>query len=182
MAEDCLTLNLWRPPHHRAGGRLRRLPVLFWIHGGAFVEGAGSVPVYNGAAFARRGVIVVSINYRLGVLGFLAHPQLSTEQGGESGNYALHDMIAALRWVRDNIAAFGGDPARVTIAGQSAGGGAVNALIASPLAKGLFSRAIIESAFMQSWGGAQTPDLAAAESKGCGSACKKGSDSNSVQI
>lgn len=165
ISEDCLTLNVWRPAA-RPGKAVRARPVLFWIHGGAFVEGSGSVPVYNGAALARRGVILVTINYRLGILGFLAHPELSAEQGGESGNYAMLDVLAALHWVKANIAAFGGDPQRVTIAGQSAGGGAVNALIASPLAKGLFSRAIVESALVQSWGGRQAADLAASESRG----------------
>ena len=163
--EDCLTLNVWRPAA-RGGKAVPARPVLLWLHGGAFLEGSGSVPVYNGATFARRGVIVVTINYRLGILGFLAHPQLSAEQGGQSGNYALYDIIAALHWVNANIAAFGGDPAQVTIAGQSAGGGAVNALIASPLAKGLFARAIIESAPVQNWDGRQAADLATSESRG----------------
>jgi len=138
-SEDCLYLNVWT-----GAKRGERRPVLFWIHGGAFLGGSGSVPVYDGAALAKRGVIVVNINYRLGVFGFLAHPEL-TREAGASGNYALMDMIAALRWVHDNIAAFGGDPARVTIAGQSAGSAAVHDLIGSPEAKGLFVGAIAES-------------------------------------
>jgi len=141
ISEDCLFLNVWTPP---ARGDTP-YPVMVWIHGGAFVEGSASVPIYNGAALARQGVIVVGINYRLGALGFLAHPELSMEGGGSSGNYALYDMIAALRWVQDNIAAFGGDPMQVTIAGQSAGASAAHQLIAAPQARGLFTRAIAQS-------------------------------------
>jgi len=141
ISEDCLFLNVWTPAA-RTG---TSCPVLVWIHGGAFVEGSASVPIYNGAALARQGVIVVGVNYRLGALGFLAHPELSTEGGGSSGNYALHDLIAALHWVRENIAAFGGDPTQVTIAGQSAGASLVHQLIAAPQARGLFARAIAQS-------------------------------------
>src|SRR5436190_12222060 len=116
MSEDCLSLNIWAP----AG--VRKAPVFFWIHGGALSGGMGSDGLYDGARLAARGVVVVSINYRLGVLGFLAHPQLSAESRTHvSGNYGLLDQIAALRWVNRNIAAFGGDPAQVTIAGESAG-------------------------------------------------------------
>jgi para-nitrobenzyl esterase len=140
-SEDCLYLNVWRPRKTHNG----LLPILVWIHGGGFREGSGSVPVYDGAALAGQDVVVVTINYRLGVLGFLAHPALSAEQGGASGNYGLLDILAALRWVRANAAAVGGDAARITIAGQSAGATAVQELIASPTAKGLFARAIAES-------------------------------------
>jgi para-nitrobenzyl esterase len=123
-----------------------KLPVLVWIHGGGFQEGSGSVPIYRGSGLAGRGVVVVSINYRLGLFGFLAHPDLTREAGNRvAANFGLQDQIAALKWVRDNITAFGGDPARVTIAGQSAGSMAVHSLVVSPLAKGLFARAIAES-------------------------------------
>jgi para-nitrobenzyl esterase len=140
--EDCLYLNVWtaasRPNEKR--------PVMVWIYGGGFTSGSGDVPIYDGAGLAGKGVVMVTFNYRVGVLGFLAHPELSKESGhGASGNYALLDMIAALNWVHRNISAFGGDPANVTIAGQSAGAFAVCYLMASPLAKGLFERAIAES-------------------------------------
>jgi para-nitrobenzyl esterase len=134
-AEDCLFLNVWTP----AGGA--RHPVLVWLHGGAFTSGSGSVVVYNGQHLARQGIVVVTINYRLGALGFLSAAAL----GPHSGNDGLLDMIAALQWVKRNIPAFGGDPSRVTVAGQSAGAAAVLALMASPAAKGLFARAIAES-------------------------------------
>ncbi|MFT4254501.1 MAG: carboxylesterase family protein, partial [Caulobacter sp.] len=116
VSEDCLYLNVWTPAKSKGD----RLPVLVWIHGGGFSSGSGSVPIYDGAAFAARGVIMVTINYRVGVFGFLAHPDLTAE-AGTSGNYGLMDQAEALRWIKANIAAFGGDPARVTIAGQSAG-------------------------------------------------------------
>ena len=145
-SEDCLTLNVWAP----AGAR--RLPVLVWIHGGALVGGSSAEPMYDGASLARRNIVVVSINYRLGLLGFLAHPALSAESPRHlSGNYGLLDQIAALRWVRDNVAAFGGDPRQVTIAGESAGALSVIALLASPDARGLFARAIAESGYMPSY-------------------------------
>jgi len=141
LSEDCLTLNIWTP----AKDGKAKLPVMFWIHGGAFVTGAGSI--YDGEALARQGVVVVTINYRLGALGFFAHPALAKESPqGSSGNYALLDQIAALRWVQRNIAAFGGNPKNVTIFGESAGGTSVCLLLVSPLAKGLFHRAIAESA------------------------------------
>ncbi|MGN6517050.1 MAG: carboxylesterase/lipase family protein [Rhizomicrobium sp.] len=149
MSEDCLSLNIWAPAH------ARNAPVFFWIYGGALWGGASSEPLYDGTRMAERGVIVVTINYRLGVLGWLAHPELSAESPqGISGNYGLLDQIAALRWVRDNIAAFGGDPANVTIAGESAGGLSVMYLMASPEARGLFAKAIAESAYMVT-----TPEL-----------------------
>ena len=142
-SEDCLTLNIWSP----AGAR--NAPVFFWIYGGALTSGSSREPVYNGKRLAERGVVVVSINYRLGVLGWLAHPELSAESPeGISGNYGLLDQIRALTWVKDNIAAFGGDPANVTIAGESAGALSVMYLMTSPLARGLFSKGIAESAYM----------------------------------
>jgi len=146
VSEDCLTLNVWAPV------RARKLPVMVWIHGGALVGGSSSEPLYDGAKLARQGILVVSINYRLGLLGYLAHPALSAESPQHlSGNYGLLDQIEALRWVRDNIASFGGDPGKVTIAGESAGGLSVIALLASPQARGLFSKAITESGYMPSY-------------------------------
>lgn len=142
ISEDCLYLNVWTPAA-RVGARL---PVLVWIHGGGFVEGAASPAVYNGEHLARQGVVVVSINYRLGVFGFIAYPGLAAESPHHaSGDYGLEDVVAALGWVHRNIAAFGGDPGRVTIAGQSSGAAAVIYMTASPLAKGLFEGAIAES-------------------------------------
>src|SRR6185369_1956871 len=123
-----------------------RLPVFFWIHGGEFWAGSGTEARYNGAKLAARGAVVVTINHRLGVFGFLAHPALSAESDRRtSGNYGLLDQIAALQWTRDNIAAFGGDPSRVLVGGQSAGASNTCALATSPLAKGLFSRALMMS-------------------------------------
>jgi para-nitrobenzyl esterase len=142
VSEDCLYLNLWTPAHSAAD----HLPVLVFIHGGAFSEGSVSVPLFDGAALARRNLVVVTINYRLGALGFLAHPALTQESAHHaSGNYGLMDQVAALRWVHTNIAAFGGDPNRVTIAGQSAGAISAYLLTVAPQAKGLFQRAIIQS-------------------------------------
>ena len=142
ISEDCLFLNVWTG----ASSPRDRRPVFFYIYGGGFNEGSTAVPVYDGEGLAKKGVVVVTANYRVGVLGFLAHPELSKEsRAGVSGNYGLLDQLAALKWVRDNIAAFGGDPNQVTIAGQSAGGMSVHYLIASPLAKGLFHRAIVQS-------------------------------------
>ena len=130
VSEDCLTLNIWAPAHAKGA------PVFFWIHGGALVTGSSREPVYDGKRFAERGVIVVSINYRLGVLGWLAHPELSKESPDDvSGNYGLLDQVAALRWVRRNIAAFGGDARNVTIFGESAGALSVEYLLASPVAR-----------------------------------------------
>jgi carboxylesterase type B len=140
--EDCLYLNVWTPATSAADKR----PVFVYIYGGANTEGSASVPVYDGEGLASKGLVVVTFNYRLGILGFFSHPALREEASSHaSGNYGLLDQIAAVRWVHDNIAAFGGDPARVTIAGQSAGAAAVHNLTASPLAKGLFQRAIAES-------------------------------------
>ena len=153
VGEDCLYLNVWTAappgelPNARPGasGRAAR-PVLVWVHGGGFSSGSGDVPVYDGAHLASKGLVVVTVNYRVGALGFLAHPALTAESPAHaSGNYGLLDQTAALRWVRDNIAAFGGDPNRVTVAGQSAGAASVVLLTASPLTAGLFQRAVVES-------------------------------------
>ena len=143
MSEDCLTLNIWAP----AGAR--KAPVFFWIHGGALTTGSSRDSLYDGTKLAGQGIIVVSLNFRLGVLGWLAHPELSKESPvGVSGNYALLDLIEGLKWVRQNISAFGGDPSNVTIAGESSGGLSVMYLMASPPARGLFAKAIAESAYM----------------------------------
>ncbi len=142
VSEDCLYLNIWTP----AKSADERLPVLVWIYGGGFSFGSTSTPVHNGEHLARKGVVLVTINYRVGPLGFLAHPELSAESTDKvSGNYGLLDQIAGLRWVQRNIAAFGGDPGKVTIFGESAGGISVSMLCASPLARGLFRGAISQS-------------------------------------
>jgi para-nitrobenzyl esterase len=142
ISEDCLFLNVWTA----AKSSKEHRPVMVWIYGGGFSEGSSSVDVYDGAALAKNGVVLVSMNYRVGMLGFLAYPGLTQESPHHSsGNYGLLDQIAALQWVRQNIAAFGGDPNRVTIFGQSAGAISVADLMESPLAKGLFARAIAES-------------------------------------
>ncbi|HEY4041505.1 MAG TPA: carboxylesterase/lipase family protein [Rhodopila sp.] len=142
MSEDCLYLNIWTP----AKSADDRLPVMVWIYGGSFNVGAGSEPWYNGTNLARKGVIVVTLNYRLDVFGFLAHPELTAEsERHASGNFGLLDQIAALGWVKRNIAAFGGDSGRITIFGESAGSLSVSALMASPLGRGLFQRAIGQS-------------------------------------
>ena len=141
-SEDCLSLNVWTP----AASPQAKLPVMFWIHGGGFNFGGTSLPEYDGKNLAAEGVVVVTANYRLGPLGFLAHPLLDAESAsGTSGNYGLLDQIAALKWVQRNIAAFGGDPAQVTIFGQSAGSRSVSLLLMSPLTQGLFKGAIAES-------------------------------------
>jgi len=137
-SEDCLTLNVWSPV--KKGGRL---PVMVWFHGGGHTSGVGSAKIFDGTAMARKGVLMVTANYRLGPLGFMAHPALTAEsEHASSGNYGLLDHVATLKWVRDNIAAFGGDPSNVTIFGQSAGSWSVCLLQASPLARGLFHKAI----------------------------------------
>ena len=141
-SEDCLYLNVWTS----AKSATERRPVIVWTYGGAFTSGAGSLPMYNGDALARKGAVVVTYNYRLGIFGFLAAPELTKESGhNASGNYALMDMAAVLRWVQKNIANFGGDPKRVTIDGESAGSMLVSAMVASPQGKGLFQRAIGQS-------------------------------------
>ena len=145
--EDCLFLNVWAP---RESSEPR--PVLFWIHGGGYTGGSGSTALYDGTPLAADGAVVVTINYRLNVFGFLAHPALSAESPhGASGNYGLLDMVAALEWVRDNIATFGGDPGRVTIFGESAGGGAVMSVMLIPQAEGLFHGAIAQSNWINGW-------------------------------
>lgn len=141
-SEDCLTLNIWTP----AKLSTERRAVFVWIHGGAYSSGSGEVLLYDGEGLAKKGIVVVTFNYRLGVFGFLAHPELTAESPHRaSGNYGLMDQIAALRWVRENIASFGGDPQRITVAGQSAGAGSVHHLLVSPEARGLFHRAIAQS-------------------------------------
>jgi len=167
ISEDCLYLNLWTPAKTPGD----KLPVMVWIYGGGFVGGMTSVPDYDGIHLAEKGVVLVSVAYRLGVFGFLADPELSRE-AKTSGNYGLEDMIAGLQWVKTNIAKFGGDPSRVTIFGESAGGIAVSMLAASPAAKGLFQRAISESggnfgpARMGNEGGVNMVTLKSAEASG----------------
>src|SRR5512133_1745973 len=142
LSEDCLYLNIWTP----AKQAKEKLPVFVWIYGGGFNSGSAACAVYDGEEMAKKGVIFVSFNYRVGVLGFLVHPELSRESPDKvSGNYGLLDQVAALIWIKKNIAAFGGDPQKVTIGGQSAGSMSVCALVASPLAKGLFHGAIAQS-------------------------------------
>lgn len=142
FSEDCLYLNVWAPVKPQAP-----LPVMVWLHGGGFTIGAGSLPPYDGKALARRDVVVVTLNYRLGHLGFFAHPALEGEEERVVHNFALLDQIAALNWVRDNIAAFGGAPDNITLFGESAGARSVLSLMASPLAAGLFHKAIIQSGY-----------------------------------
>jgi len=166
--EDCLFLNIWTPQPSSAA----RLPVLVYIYGGAFTSGSGDVPIYDGEALARTGMVVVTFNYRVGPFGFLAHPELTAESGHHaSGNYGLMDQIAALHWVKDNIHGFGGDSLRVAIAGQSAGAMSVQDLLASPLARGLFHAAIADSGI----GGRGVPvrTLAEAEKAGADFAASK---------
>lgn len=147
FSEDCLTLNVWAPPHTKA-----KLPVLLYFYGGGYIAGDASEFRYDGEHMARRGIVVVTANYRLGIFGFLAHPELSAESPHQaSGDYGLLDQVAALEWVRHNIAAFGGDPGHITIAGESAGSVSVNLLTVSPLSRGLIAGAIGES------GGVITP-------------------------
>ena len=166
--EDCLYLNVWTP----AKSASERLPVMVWIYGGGFAIGSTSLGTYDGTKLAKKGVVLVSVAYRVGPFGFFAHPELTSEQGGHSGNYGLLDQIFGLKWVQKNIAAFGGDPRRVTIFGESAGGISVSMLAASPLAKGLFQRAISESggsfapARLAEEGGENVPPLAVEERKG----------------
>jgi len=142
ISEDCLYLNIWTAAETSDEKR----PVMVWIYGGGFGSGGNTVPLYDGEDLAKQGIVVVNLNYRVGILGFLAHPELSAENPDQtSGNYGILDQIAALEWVKKNIAAFGGDPDNVTIAGQSAGAFSVNALVVSPKAKGLFHKAIAQS-------------------------------------
>ena len=160
--EDCLYINVWTP----AKTPQDRLAVFVWIYGGGFQIGSGSQPMYSPLNLAKRGLVTVTFNYRVGPLGFFAHPEL-TKESGHSGNYGFLDQIAALKWVRENIAAFGGDPTRVTIAGHSAGAGSSSALVVSPLAKGLVHRAIPQSlAPGRALGGARRPTLQETERNG----------------
>jgi para-nitrobenzyl esterase len=169
QSEDCLYLNVWT-----AATAADKRPVMVWIHGGAWTRGSSSIATYDGAALARKGVVVVTVNYRLGPLGFLAHPELTAESPHHSsGNYAILDHIAALQWVQRNIAAFGGNPANITIFGESAGSWSVNATQATPLARGLFHRAIGESGAQF----ARIPRLADAEQGGLALAKAVGADS-----
>lgn len=143
-SEDCLYLNVWTPSS--AAGRVnKKLPVVMWIHGGAYMSGFGFEKEMDGEAWANHGVILVTINYRLGAFGFLCHPAFDKEQGNVSGNFGLYDQIAALKWIKDNIAQFGGDPNNITVAGQSAGAGSVKNLVTSPLSRNMISKAIIQS-------------------------------------
>jgi para-nitrobenzyl esterase len=168
MSEDCLYLNVWTAAESASD----RLPVMVFFYGGAFTEGGGNPPLYDGTALAERGALVVTMNYRLGPFGFLAHPALTAEsEHGTSGNYGIMDMVASLEWVAGNIEAFGGDPDNVTIFGQSAGAMAITSLMTSPIAEGLFHRAIGQSIM----GGAAMPNganatLAAQEQQGAAAA------------
>jgi para-nitrobenzyl esterase len=171
MSEDCLFLNIWVASKRAS----RHLPVLVWVHGGAFKVGSAGQPVYDGASLARRGMMVVTLNYRLGKFGFLAHPALTRENpDGPLGNYGLMDVLAALKWVQANIKALGGDPRKVTLAGQSAGGAAVYDLMSSPLSKGLFSKAIIESGVFN------TPSTPFAKAEAEGAAAARIWDANAT--
>jgi len=174
ISEDCLFLNLWTP----AATAEDKLPVLLYLHGGALTEGSGSVEVYDGEELAKKGIVVITMNYRLGPLGFLAHPDLTAESPHHaSGNYGFLDQVAALKWVQENIAVFGGDPSRVTIAGQSAGAGSVNSLIISPLAMGLFHGAITQSGTTYTRGLMGGKSLGEAEKQGAEFARLKGASS-----
>ena len=142
MSEDCLYLNIWIPARNPD----EKLPVMVFIHGGSFLQGAGSIPLYNGTNLAKKGVVLVNLNYRLGPLGFLAHPALANESPqNSSGNYGLQDQIAAIKWVKNNIAGFGGDPNRITIFGESAGGTSTLIHLAGNETRGLYKQAIVES-------------------------------------
>ena len=143
QSEDCLYLNVWAPAK-TVGKPASKLPVAMWIHGGAYINGYGYEVTMDGDAWARRGVILVTINYRLGIFGFLSHPGLTAEQG-QSGNYGTMDQIAALQWVHDNIGQFGGDPDNITVFGQSAGAMSVKTLLVSPMSRDLMAKAIIQS-------------------------------------
>lgn len=168
-AEDCLYLNVWKP-----AGAAAKLPVVLWIYGGGFVNGGASPPTYAGDNLAKKGVMVVSFNYRLGRFGTFAHPALTraNQDGGLAGNFGYLDQIAALKWVRRNIAAFGGDPANITVVGESAGGMSVHTVLTTPLARGLVSRAVIMSGGNGQGMAVQT--MAAAEQVGAEFIASKG--------
>ena len=161
-SEDCLSLNVYTPATEKSKSKL---PVMFWIHGGGYTGGGSDEPRHNGDFLPTKGVVLVTINYRLGVFGFLSSPDLTAEQGGASGNYGLMDMVAALQWVKKNIADFGGDPNNVTIFGESAGSFAVSTLMATPSAQGLFAKAIGESGGALTTGTLAMPVLSVAEAK-----------------
>jgi para-nitrobenzyl esterase len=172
-SEDCLTLNIWAPAQ---APRAARKPVMLWLHGGGYTSGSGSAPLYDGSKLARAGVVLVTINYRLGRLGFFAHPEL-----GPEANYGLLDQVEALNWVRRNIAAFGGDPSNITLVGNSAGGESVLLLMSAPQLRGKFARAIVQSGLggrilpalstaRGDWRSAQADGLAFAAGKGAGDA------------
>ncbi len=163
-SEDCLYLNIWEPENTKPGDKL---PIVVWIYGGAFAVGSASSPIYSGAPLARDGVLYVALNYRLGIFGFMAHPELTRESGhNASGDWGFLDQVAALKWVQRNIAAFGGDPRNVTLVGQSAGSMSINNLMASPLARGLFQRALgMSGATVEGGAGSGVP-LQEAEQQG----------------
>lgn len=175
-SEDCLYLNVFS----QAGAKSKsKLPVMFWIHGGGYQGGSASEPRHDGDFLPTKGVVLVTINYRLGVFGFLATTDLAHEAGGSTGNYGLMDMIAALRWVQQNITQFGGDPGNVTIFGESAGSFAVSTLMASPMAQGLFAKVIGESGGAMGVGYSRSADAGRprreepglGKDAGCGLAC-----------
>ena len=171
ISEDCLFLNVWTPAKTTSDN----LAVMVFIHGGGLSEGSGAVDVYNGEELAKKGIIVVAVNYRLGVLGFLAHPELTDESpNNASGNYGFLDQVAALKWVKNNIVAFGGNPSQVTIVGQSAGARSVSGLLASPLAAGLFHGAITQSGTSFTTGPMRALNLSEAETQGVEFAKSKG--------
>jgi para-nitrobenzyl esterase len=174
-SEDCLYLNVWKPAH-----AAKKLPVMVWIYGGGFVNGGASAPVYSGQPLAQEGIVVVSFNYRVGRFGFFAHPQLDTQQAGKEpiGNYGFMDQIAALEWVKRNIAAFGGDPDNVTVVGESAGGMSVHTLLTSPKSRGLFHKAVIQSG---GDGALMMSDLKTAEQTGTAFAHSQGIASDDPQ-
>jgi para-nitrobenzyl esterase len=171
-SEDCLYANVWRPSARSGANAAGKLPVIVWIYGGGFVNGGSSPPTYAGARLAKQGVVVVSFNYRLGRFGFFGHPALTRESAaGVLGNYGFMDQLAALAWVRRNAAAFGGDAANVTVIGESAGGMSVNTLLTSPMAQGLFAKAVVLSG---GDGGTPAPGIAAVEQAGVNFAANKG--------
>jgi para-nitrobenzyl esterase len=177
VSEDCLYLNVWMPANAQPGANL---PVLVYYYGGGFVAGDGSEPRYDGESMAKRGIVVVTTSYRLGIFGFFSHPELTAESPNHaSGNYGLLDQVAALQWVKDNIAAFGGDPGNVTIFGESAGSFSVSAMMATPLTRGLFQKAIGESGAFFPAGpiGFGAMPLAASEQAGAAFAKSTGADS-----
>ena len=170
-SEDCLFLNVWTPARSAAD----RLPVMVWIHGAGLTGGSGSEPRYDGEELSRKGAVVITINYRLGPFGWLAHPELTSESGHHaSGNYGMMDALAALQWVQKNAAAFGGDARRVTIFGESAGAFLVSGLVGSPEGKGLFQRAIAESGAWMGMGMGTMRTLAQAEEAGAKSVTAMG--------